>query len=1007
MKTFTNPFIGLRSFKNNESHLFFGRKTQIHEVIANLKSSGFTAVIGSSGSGKSSLIRSGVVPQIKNESSIKGNDVWKVGYFRPKYQPITNLVDCLYNEKIINHDSINTKQTNVKKYIDNKLRTSVDGISDLLNYFSYEKPHNILLIVDQFEEIFRNELNNNGQLNENFEVHQFINLLLGTLKNHRVYIILSMRSDFLGNCTKFSGLPEALNNGHYLIPRMTREQFKEVIVSPIKLINSSITDSLLNLLLKKIENKQDQLPILQHALMRMVDFWKKETDQSQPIDIIHYEAIGGLEKSLSNHANEAYEELTSDYDKLILEKLFKSLTDISSNSQGVRRPCKLGELSSQLGIEKNKIIEIIDVFRLSGRSFLMPPKSVNINENDYIDISHESLMRDWDRLKIWINEEFESSKTYIKLCKSAEMYQEGKGSLLVNPELSIISKWRKKQEPNEIWGSRYDKSFFRAINYLEDSKRKFDQEVIKKSIYETKKAKKLKYFLVFISIVAFALLGLTFYAFDAKTDALNNEQYAKRQEKLAEDNAKVAQNNAIEAKANRIKAEKKEKEALANAAIAENNAIVAENNAAEAKRQEKLAENNAIVAENNAIEAKKQEQKAFSSAKIALENANENKRLKNISDAIKTAYEAEKNLDLNLVDRAVNQSIAAHSSYIENSKNVRQNQIYSALNRSLFEGMSLKNNFYNHTNSMGISKIYKNNSSNEFIVFDNSNELLFFKLDNSNKIVRLQHEKFKNIDLAIYSINGDYIVCSKINSNNEAELLIFNQKNKKLIKRIDFSSPIINLQSFKNSNEQLLAFDSNNTSFIMNLNTLDPQEFQTFNKNKNYLFSPKGNFMITKNNNYAFMYKVTFNKSKPTLNLVDSIETSSKITSYKFSSNENYLALGTSLGIVSIIKTNDISKAKIISKHKDVKISDLEFIDINGEKLILSASYDNTINLTNIDNTDDFIELKGHKSWVKNMTVDINNKILYSVSEDSSFRYWYLDQNVLLNQLIKQRDGIK
>ena len=1015
MEPYTNPFIGLRSYNDDESHLFFGRNKQIQDVITNLKSTGFTAVIGSSGSGKSSLIKSGVVPRLKNDLSDRQNEVWKVGFFSPEYDPIGNLVDCLCNEKIINLNSVNAREGDARKYVADTLRKSSDGISEILNDFSYDKSQNILLIVDQFEEIFRNELNqSNDQSQKNIEAHLFINLLLGTLKDQRIYVAISMRSDFLGNCTQFYGLPEALNKGQYLIPRMTREQFREIIVNPIKLINASITDSLLDLLLKKIQNKQDQLPILQHALMRIIDFWKKETDQSQPIDIPHYEAIGGLEKSLSNHANEAYEELANDGDKLILEQIFKSLTDISSNSKGVRRPCKLGDLSTQLGIDKNKIIEIVDVFRLSGRSFLMPPKSINLHEDDYIDISHESLMRDWDRLKTWINEEFESSKTYINLCKSAELYQDGKGSLLVNPELSIVLKWREKQLPNEIWGSRYDESFFRAINYLEDSKTKFDQEVIKKSLAQSKKAKRLKVILYSVSVVAIALAFLTFLFDQAKKEAEEKRLLAIENQIKADENAQKAIANQIKADENAQKAEdnakiaeKNQKQAEKNAQRAEDNAKIAEKNQKQAEKNAQRAEDNAKIAEKNQKQAEENETKAKNQEQIAKNNAKENERLKNISDAIKTAFEAEKNLDLNLIDKAVEQSIDAHKLYLDNSSKRRQNQIYSALNRSLFEGKSRKNNFYNHTNSMGISTIHQNSISKEFMGFDNSNELLFFKLDDSKKIVRLNYENYKNIDLAVYSSNGEYIICSKRNSNNGGELLIFNEKNKKLIKRVEFSAPIINLQSFKNLNQQLLAFEVNDSSFIMNLSTLDYHEFKNIDKNKNYLFSLSGRFMVTKKNNKAFLYQVSFNQSKPTLELMDSIKSSSKITSYQFSSNEDYLALGNSKGIVSIIQTNDPSKSKTISKHKDVKISDLEFIQINAENFIVSASYDNTINLTNINDIDDFIELKGHKSWVKNITVDQKNNILYSVSEDSSFRYWYLDQNVLVNQLIKLKNGIK
>ena len=122
---------------------------------------------------------------------------------------------------------------------------------------SNENPQNVLLIIDQFEEIFSFANNENAHPNGKSDSLLFINLLLNTLIEKRIYIALSMRSDYLENCTHFSGLPEALNKGQYLIPRMTREELKSVITKPIELINAKISPTLLNLLLNILNKDID------------------------------------------------------------------------------------------------------------------------------------------------------------------------------------------------------------------------------------------------------------------------------------------------------------------------------------------------------------------------------------------------------------------------------------------------------------------------------------------------------------------------------------------------------------------------------------------------------------------------------------------------------------------------------------------------------------------------------------------------------------------------------
>ena len=313
--------------------------------------------------------------------------------------------------------------------------------------------------------------------------------------------------------------------------------------------------------------------------------------------------------------------------------------------------------------------------------------------------------------------------------------------------------------------------------------------------------------------------------------------------------------------------------------------------------------------------------------------------------------------------------------------------------------MSKKDNFYNNKNSIGFSTITQSNRSQEFMTLDNSKRLSFHTSDDTGKINTLKKE-FKNIDLALYSINGDFIVLTKKTSEGNAEILIYNERNKQLIKSFPFSGQIKSLNSFQNLNQQFISFKSNKNSFLMNLNVLKYSPFENNDDNDSFKFSKNGGYFMSKKKNIALLYQVTFDQSLPRLTLIKTVENPSNISTFQFSSDENNLAIWTSNGEVLIYNTNNLQSIKI-SKHKNVKISDLDFVEINNQSFLISASYDNTINLINIENNNDFLTLKGHKSWVKNITVNQKNKILYSVSEDASFRYWYLDQSALENQLKK------
>ena len=347
----------------------------------------------------------------------------------------------------------------------------------------------------------------------------FVNLLLDTIALKGVYIVLALRSDFLDNCIHFKGLPEALNESQYLVPKMTIDELKLVITRPVKMINASMTPALLETFLNDFSSKEGHLTILQHTLMRVVDFWSKESNCKGPIGVEHYNAIGGLDKALTIHADEAYHELDSLENKLLVELIFKSLTDINLNSRGIRRPCQLSDLAEQLNVTENKIIEIIDVFRVTEKSFLLPSISEDIKGKDLIDISHESLIWDWDRLKFWTKEEVESSKILLNLCNAAELYQKGKGSLLTNPELEIALLWKEKSNPNEKWAFRYDKSFVRAINFLSQSSESYNFQISQKELAQKNKIRKTKIFSIIVSIVFIISLSLVLASWILLNDA--------------------------------------------------------------------------------------------------------------------------------------------------------------------------------------------------------------------------------------------------------------------------------------------------------------------------------------------------------------------------------------------------------------------------------------------------------------------------------------------------------
>src|SRR5215467_8440879 len=405
-----NPFPGLRPFREDEEYLFFGRENQVDAMVDKLADTHFLAVVGTSGSGKSSLVNCGLRPALHGGLMPRAGTAWRMAQFRPGSDPIRAMSRALAQEGVLFRD-YQAGGLTLTEIVDTTLRMSKLGLIDIYEQAKLGQDVNLLVVVDQFEELFRYRQSRDGVAEA---ATAFVNLLLEAKaqNTHAIYVVLTMRSDFLGDCAQFPGLAEAINAGQYLVPRMTRDERRAAISGPVGVGGAEISPVLLTRLVNDVGDNPDQLSILQHALNRTWARWQNEGGGKGPLDLAHYEAIGTMAHALDQHAERAYAELAIPRQQQICEKLFKALTDKANDPRGVRRPTTLAILCALADATAAEVTAVIDVFRKPSRSFLMPPAGEALERETVIDISHESLMRVWQRLNTSADEEAQSALTY-------------------------------------------------------------------------------------------------------------------------------------------------------------------------------------------------------------------------------------------------------------------------------------------------------------------------------------------------------------------------------------------------------------------------------------------------------------------------------------------------------------------------------------------------------------------------------------------------------------------
>ncbi|OFY25130.1 MAG: hypothetical protein A2X09_04850, partial [Bacteroidetes bacterium GWF2_43_11] len=579
-----NPFPGIRSYEINENHHFFGRELQVRELIRKLAKTRFLAIVGSSGCGKSSLIKAGLIPELfkAQQENLPGS--WKLVIFRPAEDPIGNLAKALA-EGSRDHE---TTESVLRSGADGLVKAEQEILSAGEAGFIY---------IDQFEELFR--FKRSGAYARTIaEAGNFIDLLINAIQQSKIpiYIVLSMRTDFLDECTEFRGLSETINKGYYLVPRMNDAERRQAITGPVYATGNNISEELVERLLVDVGDDPDQLPILQHAMMRTWDHWTMNKIGDQPISLEHYEAIGTMREALSVHLEEIYTDLKEEKNKFNTEKLFKALTDLTKESRGTRRPTTLAEICTLTNSREEEIIRVIDHFRSPGCAFLMPSAQVTLHRDTTIDIAHESIMRVWIRLRKWVEEEGESAQLYLRLSKSAELYQEGKTGLWVNPELQLALQWKEQTRPNITWASRYDPAFDRAMTFLDFSRKQHELELSVKENQQKRNLRRARSSAIVLGIASLVSILFLIISLNLRFKAEASSKEAMEKEKMA-----VAE---------RKKTDEQRKEAIIQRKISEQQQQIAEQQEMITEQQRQFAVKQQIIAQEQTVEAVQQRQQA-------------------------------------------------------------------------------------------------------------------------------------------------------------------------------------------------------------------------------------------------------------------------------------------------------------------------------------------------------------------------------------------------------------
>ncbi len=987
-----NPFPGLRPFTIDECHLFFGREGQSDEILLKLSANRFVSVMGYSGSGKSSLMYCGLVPVLYGGFMTQTGPHWQVITSRPGTSPIQSLTNSIVDHLLL-RSKIDLADVEIhRSIISSVLRNSSNGLVDIAKYMQDERDENVFFLVDQFEELFRYAESHNPDEAFN-EAQAYVNLVLTAVQQTKVpvYIALTMRSDFIGSCSVFPGLTTLINHSNYLVPQMTRDQKKMAIEGPVAVAGGRISPRLLKRILNDVGNEQDQLPIIQHALMRTWDYWLVNRDPGEPLDIRHYNAIGKVSQALSQHANEAFEELTP-REKEIAEVLFKSITEKRQDNRGTRRPSKISLLSELADADEQDVIRVVDHFRKSGRSFLMPAAHIPLSSDSLIEISHESLMRIWTRLNVWVADEFESAQMYKRLSDAAAMYQIGKTGLWRPPDLQLALNWQKKQKPTRAWAQRYDEAFERAIVFLDSSRITYEAELKNQELLQKRQLRRARITAIILGGATIISILFLVFGYTQRLEALQQTERAEAQAKLAlekSDEAEKARQLAVdrEKEATRQKDIAEEaKENLEKALIRIQAAVLAE----EAAKEE--AQKNLTIAQQERDTAKVQRRKAAENLVTANREFDRANKLLMLTKARAMA-----GVSIQMDDDKNLAGLLAKQAYIFNTRYEGKkydpfihNALYTALTR-------IKGNSYNALKVPGVSRnrinsVAISSNNNTFYAAGADGRIYKGNLDSQDIVPTAMENRYPNRTVAL-SKDDRYL----LNASDSSFVQIFdlNQgKSKPAIARLGATvhdaEALPNGQGFIVSTANAVWQVNNNGSSKKLMGSQAP--IKSLHINKAGTMAVGGTWT-----GKLMMIDLVKNTMQTILE-----EANSRIMTVKFHPSDTLVGFGTEdtgnkRGIVKFYGLNSKTIIRQFTGHK-AAVYDIEFSP-DGE-LLASAGSDKRLQMWVIRNPEDLpVVMDNNDGFIWDIAFAKGSDYLITTTYESEIRIWPTDPTILQNEI--------
>ena len=497
-----SPYKGLRPYAEPDAADFFGREALLERLVSRLAETsagaGFLAVVGPSGSGKSSVVRAALLPALRS-GAVAGSEKWFVTDMHPGSQPFDELAGALLRVA-------SRRPTGLAR----RLVRDPAGLSDVVAELLPSPDAELLLVIDQFEEVFTLTTSEESRL-------AFLGAIAGAVAEpgSRLRVVTTLRADFFDRPLLYRVFGDLLAARTEAVTPLSTDELRDAVVGPAGRVGLEVEPALLAQLLSDTAQSPGSLPLLQYALSELY-----ERREGRLLTLSAYRQIGGLSGAVGRRADQVVGRLNRAGKEAVRQLFLRLVTITDDGTADVRRRVLLAELNG-LEQEAGAMQRVLDTF---GRHRLLSFDRDPLTRGPTVEVAHEALLREWGRLRGWLESAWDDVRTHRLLAAAAAEWRAGGQDSSFLPRGSRLDQFENWASSTGLALTDHERAFLEAAIALRQAEREDEEvRVEREAVVERRSRRRLQALAAVMSVAAVVAVGLSLFAFQQQQLASGRE----------------------------------------------------------------------------------------------------------------------------------------------------------------------------------------------------------------------------------------------------------------------------------------------------------------------------------------------------------------------------------------------------------------------------------------------------------------------------------------------------